>query len=99
MAAVSQIALQDLRAVVGDEHAREAGPEDAIDGVQPRFVAAPGTVEEASELMRLAGKAGLAMSPRGSGTKLGWGNPPSRLDLIVDMRRMNRLLEHASGLE
>ena len=39
----------------------------------------------------------VAVAPRGNGTKIGWGAPPSSLDLVVSFRRMNRVLEHASG--
>lgn len=93
----SQVALDDLRGIVGAEHAREAGADDAVDGVSARFVAEPGSLAEASELMKLASRAGLAVAPRGGGTKLGWGNRPARLDLILSTTRMNRVLEHAAG--
>jgi glycolate oxidase FAD binding subunit len=33
----------------------------------------------------------------GSGSKLGLGNPPERLDLLVSTRRLHRVLEHAAG--
>jgi len=86
-----------LSNICGHEHIREATPADAIDGVQPQWVAEPATTEEAASLLRFAHEAGLAVTPRGGGTKLGWGNPPERLDLIVSTARMNTMLEHASG--
>jgi glycolate oxidase FAD binding subunit len=33
--------------------------------------------------------------PRGGGTKLGWGNPPARADIVLSLARLNRILEHA----
>jgi glycolate oxidase FAD binding subunit len=33
--------------------------------------------------------------PRGGGTKMGWGNPPARAELVLSTARMNRVLEHA----
>ena len=33
----------------------------------------------------------------GSGSRLGWGSPVTRCDLVVDTRRMDAVLEHASG--
>jgi len=33
--------------------------------------------------------------PRGGGTKLGWGNPPSRADIILSTARLNSVIEHA----
>src|SRR5260370_31321365 len=47
--------------------------------------------------MRGAAAEGLAAVPRGSGTRLAWGGPPTRCDLVLDTRRMNRVLEHAAG--
>lgn len=96
-AAPGTVSLDALARIAGAENVREATPADAIDGVRPSFVAAPGSIEEAAELMRLASEYRLAVAPRGAGTKLGWGNPPSRLDLIVETRRLNRILDHAAG--
>ena len=76
---------------------REAGPDDAVAGVAPRFVARPGDVAEAAAVMRAAAAEGLAAVPRGAGTRLAWGSPPDRCDLVIDTRRLNRVLEHAAG--
>ena len=35
------------------------------------------------------------MIPTGGGTKLDWGNPPRKADVILSMRRQNRVIEHA----
>jgi glycolate oxidase FAD binding subunit len=76
---------------------REAGPDDAVAGVEPRFVACPDDVAQAAQVMRAAATAGLATVPRGAGTRLAWGSPPDRCDLVIDTRRLNRVLEHAAG--
>src|SRR5208282_5204895 len=52
---------------------------------------------EASALMRAAASAGLAVVPRGAGTGLSWGAPPVRCDLVVDLRSMDQVIEHAAG--
>ena len=91
------ISLKDLQQIVGAEHAREATPEDAVDGVEPAFVAEPGSVEETGELLRLASDEGLAVAPRGGGTKMGWGNPPRDLDLILSTTRMDEIVEYVPG--
>ena len=77
--------------------ARAARPEDAVAGVMPRFAASPATVAEASELLRAAAAHDLAVVPRGGGSKLAWGAPPRRCDLVVDTRAMDQVLEHAAG--
>jgi glycolate dehydrogenase FAD-binding subunit len=80
-----------------DDLARPAGEADRIDGVAPTLVARPGTVEEAGEVLRAASLAGLAVAFRGGGSKLGLGNPPDRVDLLVSTERLDRVLEHAAG--
>jgi len=77
--------------------ARPAGPGDAVAGVMPRFAAAPATVAEASGLLRAAAAHDLAVVPRGAGSKLGWGTPPRRCDLVVDTAALDQVLEHVAG--
>lgn len=87
----------DVAALVGDDHVRAATHDDAIDGVVPRLVVAPESAAEVAAVLRFANEAGLAVAPRGGGTKTGWGNPPAGLDLVLCMGRLNRVLEHAWG--
>ncbi len=70
---------------------------DAVAGVVPSFVASPSSTAEASALLREAAAAGLAVVPRGAGTGMSWGPPPSSCDLVVDMSSMDQVLEHAAG--
>jgi glycolate oxidase FAD binding subunit len=72
-------------------------PDDAVAGVVPAFVAAPASTQEAADLLRAAAAAGLAVVPRGAGTGFGWGSPPSRCDLVVDLRSMDQVIEHEAG--
>jgi glycolate oxidase FAD binding subunit len=91
------IPLEELKNVVGEKNLREATPEDAVEGVEPSLVVEPGSVEEASELMKLAAREGLVVAPRGGGTKMHLGDPPRELDLIVSTARMNEIVEHVPG--
>jgi glycolate oxidase FAD binding subunit len=75
----------------------DATEADAVDGVQPRFLAEPGSVEEVAEVLRAADAAGLRTVARGGGTKLGWGNPPDGVELVLSTARLGRVLEHAAG--
>src|SRR6476646_4998900 len=70
---------------------------DAVAGVVPSFVASPSSTAEVSALLREAAAAGLAVVPRGAGTGLAWGAPPSRCDLVVDLRSMDKVVEHEAG--
>ena len=47
--------------------------------------------------MKLASREGLAVSPRGGGTKMGLGNPPRQVDLILSTARMDEIIEHVPG--
>ena len=82
-------------ALVGNGYVRAATAADTVTGVQPKLVVEPGTERELAEVLRLANEAGLAVIPRGGGTKIGWGNPPVRADLILSTARLNEIIEHA----
>jgi glycolate oxidase FAD binding subunit len=85
---------EELRAIVGAEHARAAAPEDGIADTSPRMVIEPGSEEELAAALRCADLAGLVVAPRGGGTKMAWGNPPVRADVILSTARLNHVLEH-----
>jgi glycolate oxidase FAD binding subunit len=70
---------------------------DTVGGVPARFVAAPASTAEAAEVLRAAAADDLAVVVRGGGSKLDWGMPPRRLDLIVDTRNLTGVVEHAAG--
>ncbi|WBB68536.1 FAD-binding oxidoreductase [Micromonospora sp. WMMD812] len=90
--------LDALRAALDTPAAvRPAGPGDAVDGVTPRVVASPGSTEEAAALLRVAAARNLAVVVAGAGGKQDWGNPPRRLDLRLDTRRLSGVVEHAAG--
>ncbi len=76
---------------------REAGPADVVDAVAPDRVARPESTSEVAEVLRAAAAEGLTVVPRGHGTKLTWGAPPSRVDLVLDLSLMDRVLDHAAG--
>ncbi|MGH3822886.1 MAG: FAD-binding oxidoreductase [Pseudonocardiaceae bacterium] len=88
-------ALGGLRAACGD--VAEAAAEDIVDGVPACWVARPTSAEEVSAVLRAAATLRLRVVARGSGTRLGWGAPPTALDLIVDTSRMNAMVAHVAG--
>jgi glycolate oxidase FAD binding subunit len=78
-------------------HAAEADSSDAVDGVAAQWVARPADEAETAAVLRTCAEGGLAVVTRGAGTKLGWGLPPRRVDVVLDTTRMDRLVEHAAG--
>ncbi len=90
------VILDDLRKVC-EEGARPADDTDMVADVPARYVAAPATTEETSEVLRVAAEHHLRVVARGAGTKLGWGAAPTGLDLIIDTTRISGVVEHAAG--
>jgi len=87
----------ELAAIVGSDPLRPASPADAVDGMPAQMVIEPASADELAQVLRVANAAGLSVIPRGGGTKLGWGNPPRRADLILSTVRLDGVLEHAWG--
>jgi glycolate oxidase FAD binding subunit len=77
--------------------ARVGQPSDAIDEVVPRLVITPDTAEHLAQTLAWASNQHAATVLRGGGTKLGWGNVPSSIDLIVDTSRLSALVAHRHG--
>ena len=75
----------------------EATASDAICGRVPRLIAEPSTAEQVAAVLRWANENSVAVAARGNGTKTGWGAPPRELDVVLSMRKMNRVIEHAWG--
>lgn len=62
----------------------------------PVFIQPASAVEVADALKRAA-DARQSIVIRGADTKSAWGRPGARIDAILDMRRMNRILAHEHG--
>jgi len=87
-------AIEEISAVVGKENTILDCSEYAVDGIVPKAVASPSTLEEASKVLAAANREVLAVSPRGSGTKLHIGSIPSKLDLVLLTIRLDRVKEY-----
>lgn len=89
------LAKQTARVVgEGNVLADEAATAYAVDGIPPKVVVFPGSVEEVSEVMKLASQEQLAVTPWGGGTAMGLGGVPERLDLVVSLHRLSHVIEH-----
>jgi len=96
--AVSTRALVDgFRALVGAAHATDdagARRHAAVDGIEPRVLVSPGSIDEAASAVALAAAETLAVVPRGSGSALDQGLPAERADVVLDLRRLDRIVEY-----
>jgi glycolate dehydrogenase FAD-binding subunit len=86
---------EKCESIVGPVNVRAATVQDAVAGAQPEFVVSPGTEQELAAVLTCANEAGMSVIPRGDGTKLDWGNPPTRAEIILSTLRLNHVLEHA----
>jgi glycolate oxidase FAD binding subunit len=91
--------LDQLRRILGAPHVLsgvECSPY-AVEGRAPTAVVLPGTREEVAAAVTLAGEQGLPVTPWGGGTKMWMGSPPSRVGLVLSLKRLDRILEHEPG--
>jgi len=83
----------EFASIAGDGRASaepDARAAFAIDGVRPGCVLYPATAGQVAEMLKCAAARGLAVIPCGNGTKLGVGAPPSRYDVALCLRDLNR---------
>ncbi len=82
--------------LVGPDHV-SAGPEAtaafAVDGMIPALTVRPGTQDEVAAVVSACAAAGAALVPWGGGTAMGMGNRPGRVDVVVHLDRLNRIVE------
>ena len=86
---------RELAAAVEDW--RALGPEDdtyAVDGLRPRLVCAPASVDELAGAVRAAHGAGAAVIPWGGGTRMSLGAPPRAADLLVRTEHLDEIVEY-----
>jgi glycolate dehydrogenase FAD-binding subunit len=89
--------VTDWAAIVGPENVASGGPDDAVDGIVPEWIVRPGRVAEVQACVRAAAGAGRALVARGLGAHLGLGVPPARVDVIVSLDRLARVLDHQAA--
>ena len=70
---------------------------DAVDGILPRIVVEAQSRAAVAAALQWADQRSLSVVIRGGGTKLGWGAVPAPFDVLLDVSRVNRILEHQSG--
>jgi glycolate oxidase FAD binding subunit len=71
--------------------------QDSIDGVVPGVIVEPRSAEGVAATLAWASEQRLSVVIRGAGTKTGWGRPPARVDVLLSMRGLNRILSHRQG--
>ncbi len=80
--------------LVGAAHVRMPGADDSVGGVMPRLVVSPADEAEVASVLSAATARGLAVVARGGGTKLGWGSPPERCEIVLSTSRITGIVDH-----
>jgi glycolate oxidase FAD binding subunit len=88
--------IDELTSIVGAEFVQTTLATNAyrVDGRAPWAVVAPGDVDQLAAVLALAHCEELAVVPWGGGTTMALGHPPERLDIVLALPRLNRVLEH-----
>ncbi len=91
--------VRSLQNIVGAEHVQTDGGGGgyAVDGVPPAAVVFPGSVEEVSGVLKRCSESGAAVVPWGGGSSMGLGRVPARVDVVLALRRLNRVIDHEPG--
>jgi glycolate oxidase FAD binding subunit len=80
--------------LVGATNVRNADASDAVGGIVPGIVVSPGDEGEVASVLSAATARGLVVVPRGSGTKIEWGSPPERCDVLLSTSRLEGIVDH-----
>ncbi|HEX9868309.1 MAG TPA: FAD-binding oxidoreductase [Candidatus Tectomicrobia bacterium] len=88
--------IEELSAMVGAAFVQSMTPMEAyhVDGRAPWAVVAPGDIDQVAGVLMLAHREALAVVPWGGGTTMAMGHPPERLDIVLSLQRLSRVLEH-----
>ena len=70
-----------------------ADPGVVVAGMRPAVQVTPGNEQELARILAFASENGLGVLVTGGGTKLGWGNPPSKSDILVSLGRLAGITE------
>ena len=97
---VTDEVIRRLKEIVGDEnvlceHLMDYGHDEThiLDWVPPEVVVKPGNRTEVSEILKLANREIIPVTPRGGGTGLSGGAVPIYGGILLSLERMNKILE------
>ncbi len=77
--------LHELRSNIGEKYVTFNKEIYCIDGLECGLFVRPTNLDHLSEVMSIATKYKLAVTPRGGGTMSEFGTTPTRMDLVVEL--------------
>jgi len=69
----------------------------AVDGQRADLICRPPSAAEVAAVLRLCSEAQASVTPWGGGTAMTVGNPPRRVDVIIDLQKLGRVIDHDPG--
>jgi glycolate oxidase FAD binding subunit len=97
MAVTTRALVEGFRTIVGAGYAHDDSRRCeavAVDGLVPRVLVAPESTDDAAAVIALAANETLTVTPRGSGSAQDVGHPAERVDVVLDLSRLDRVLEY-----
>lgn len=98
--AMKEFILKKLREIAGKEHVLTAREDLICYGYdaqhvehRPDAAVRPADADQIGAIVRLANDEGFPVIPRGAGTGLSGGSVPTQGGVVIDLCRMNRILE------
>jgi len=96
----SKTYINELRRIVGEENVREDELERltysrdmSVHKGVPDVIVFPRSTEHVSQILKMANRRRIPVTPRGSGTSVTGGVLPIKGGIVLDMGRMNRIKE------
>ena len=89
--------VDDARARWGPDAVRVARATETVGKTPVVAVLQPPTRESVAAMLAWAKERRLTVVPRGGGSKLEWGAPPTSADLILSLARLTEPIEHRAG--
>ena len=65
-----------------------------VDGLYPCLICSPANAEEVSAALQVCSETDAAVTPWGGGTAVQIGNLPERVEIIMDVSKLNHMVEH-----
>lgn len=84
-----------LESIVGRENIDESSSL-LIDEIRPLMIVKPGSPEEVAECLKVCAETNAAVVPAGFATWLECGNPRKRVDVVMSLERMNRIIDYSA---
>jgi glycolate oxidase FAD binding subunit len=92
--------VKKIERIVGSEnllYSKEGFSDFAVDGKVPKSIVNPSSPDEISGILRIANEEECSICPRCEGTKIGIGNIPKSVDIVLSMSRLRRTVEYDHG--